>query len=450
MTVLAGCGNGIAPGTSSQRAELAPTDENIPHFGRSIAASGDGSTVVISTRFDEPPTGDTAPAAYVYERAGGTWSRSSLSIPNRGLWSGAFDVSITDDSSTILVGAARFNPPDGTGTGGVFVYERDGESWSRRGTITTPDSDDSNTFGSAVAVSGDGTTALLCTPKSATVFDHGDGEWSRGTTLHIAAEVMSPRRGPAVALSKDGKTALVGGYLYPSPVGPPYVRSRPVEDNSPNESIEAAPRSGETADETTTVASRDTGSFPTASSSRYRGKAVVFERSREEWSRQATFVPGANGRLMGASVALTADGSTALVGVPFTDAYMFDSEYDPMNETTGTVLVFERDGGSWSLETEFTVDEPKAYTSLGESISVSADGSTAIVGNDIPTNTAEAEPVPAYVFARDNEKWSRERSLTLDSDNDEGEYTSVALANGGETTFLSRSGHGYAGRVFVV
>jgi len=153
---------------------------------------------------------------------------------------------------------------------------------------------------------------------------------------------------------------------------------------------------------------------------------------------------------MGASVALTADGSTALVGVPFTDAYMFDSEYDPMNETTGTVLVFERDGGSWSLETEFTVDEPKAYTSLGESISVSADGSTAIVGNDIPTNTAEAEPVPAYVFARDNEKWSRERSLTLDSDNDEGEYTSVALANGGETIFLSRSGHGYAGRVFVV
>jgi hypothetical protein len=77
----------------------------------------------------------------------------------------------------------------------------------------------------------------------------------------------------------------------------------------------------------------------------------------------------------GASVALSGDGNTAIVGGPSDD------------KTTGATWVFVRSGGVWSQQGDklvgtgaYRADESGVPLGQGMSIALSADGDTAIVG----------------------------------------------------------------------
>jgi hypothetical protein len=71
------------------------------------------------------------------------------------------------------------------------------------------------------------------------------------------------------------------------------------------------------------------------------------------------------GRGQGSSVALSSDGSTAIVG-----AY----------ENAGAASVFTRTGGVWSQQGDTLVGTEAAGANQGWSVAISADGNTAIVG----------------------------------------------------------------------
>jgi hypothetical protein len=78
----------------------------------------------------------------------------------------------------------------------------------------------------------------------------------------------------------------------------------------------------------------------------------------------------------GQSVALAADGNTALVGAPTADG------------EAGTVSVFTRTGSTWTQQSELTPNggEEIGNGGFGSSIALSADGSTAVVSG--PATTA--------------------------------------------------------------
>ena len=102
-----------------------------------------------------------------------------------------------------------------TNTGAATVYTFANGSWSAGTALTPPTS--SEAFGTSVALSGAGTTALVGDPNggaafsgTATVYTFNGTSWSAGTALTDPDPADAFAFGTSVALSNDGSTALVG------------------------------------------------------------------------------------------------------------------------------------------------------------------------------------------------------------------------------------------------
>jgi hypothetical protein len=179
-------------------------------------------------------------------------------------------------------------------------------------------------FGYSVAMSADGNTALIGGVNDSAdvgavwVYTRSGSTWTQqGSKLTGAGETGAGQFGQSVALSADGNTALIGGY-------------------------------------------RDNTNI---------GAAWVFTRSGSTWTAQgskltATGETGAGN--FGRSVALSADGNTALIG----------GHLD--NGGLGAAWVFTRSGSSW------TQRGPKLTGTgqFGVSVALSADGNTALIGGN--------------------------------------------------------------------
>jgi hypothetical protein len=112
------------------------------------------------------------------------------------------------------------------------------------------------------------------------------------------------------------------------------------------------------------------------------GVAWVFTRNGLLWSQQGAKLvpkdrlPGAGGGF-GSSIALSADGHTALIGGPWD------------NNSTGAAWVFAPSGGVWTQQGSKLLPAggvTQAY--FGASVALSADGNTAVIGGWLDNNRA--------------------------------------------------------------
>jgi hypothetical protein len=185
----------------------------------------------------------------------------------------------------------------------------------------------------------------------------------QGPKLIGTGAVGSANQGVSVALSADGNTAIVGG---------------PGPNNAERErSLSVGPA----------------------------GAAWVFTRSGGVWTQQDKLVGttdayGGGLWSQGMSVALSADGNTAIVGGPSD------------NRTTGAAWVFTRSGGVWAQQGSKLVGSGARLAAplpqgQGMSVALSADGNTAMVGGW----GSEA----AWVFARSGGVWTQQGNKLVGS-----------------------------------
>src|ERR1017187_4974771 len=123
----------------------------------------------------------------------------------------------------------------------------------------------------------------------------------------------------------------------------------------------------------------------------------------------------------GSSGALSADGSTALVGGPFDN---------PGIGASGAAWVYLRNSAAaWAQQGLKLVGNGGVTPSQGSSVALSADGNTALVGG--PQDESSAAGGAVWVFTRTNGAWSQQGSKLVPSD-PSGSFdevgTSVALA----------------------
>ncbi len=189
-------------------------------------------------------------------------------------------VALSSDGNTALVGAPR----DNSFQGAAFVFTRTGSVWTQQGPRLKGSEGLVNPFfGSAVALSADGNTALIGGSGdnngkgAAWVFTRTGSTWTQQGPKLTGSEETAPQPnfGVAAALSAEGNLALVGG---------------------PNETVG------------TTIGD---------------GAVWAFTRSAGKWSQQGKKITakgecctGAEGGLFGWSIALSAAGTTALIGAP--------------------------------------------------------------------------------------------------------------------------------------
>jgi len=349
-----------------------------PYQGTSVALSAAGTTAIVGGYSDSNDVG----GAWVFTESGGTWTQQTKLVgsgysgtPHQG-WS----VALSGDGTTAIVGGYN----DDNGIGAAWVFTESGGTWTQQTELVGSGYSGTPNQGISVALSADGTTAIVGGYNddnfvgAAWVFTQSDGTWTQQTKLVGSGYSGHPRQGISVALSADGTTAIVGGYIDDSLVG----------------------------------------------------AAWVFTQSGGTWTQQGSKLVGSGysgTSYQGQSVALSGDGTTAIVGGPGDDNFV------------GAAWVFTQSGGTWTQQTKLVGSGYSGSPDQGIAVALSADGTTAIVSGQDDNNIAGA----AWVFTQSGGTWTQQGSKRVGTGAvgaDVFQGTSVALSANGTTAIVGGNG----------
>jgi hypothetical protein len=310
-------------GVWTQQAKLVGTGGGAAEQGASVAISADGNTAIVGG----PHATSNAGAAWIFTRSGNVWTEQGSKLVGTGGGANAgqgSSVSISADGNTAIVGA----PGAASDTGAAWIFVRSGGAWTQQGSkLVGTGASGAAVQGWSVALSADGATALVGGPDdkggtgAAWVYTLSGGVWTQQGAKLVGTGATGPAsQGSAVALSADGNTAFVGG---------------------PDDASNA-------------------------------GAAWIFVRSGGVWTQQGAKLVGTGATGVahqGSSVALSADGNTAIMG-GYQD-----------NSSIGAFWALTRSGTTWTQQGNKLVGAGTVNISeQGTSIALSADGKIAIVG----------------------------------------------------------------------
>jgi FG-GAP repeat len=402
-------------------------------FGASAALSSSGDTAVIGAPRDDSGVG----AGWVFVFSGGKWIQQGEKLTGGAEESGAgqfgWSVALDSEANTAVIGG----PSDNGGTGAAWVFVFSGGKWIQQGEKLTATGESGKAeFGWSVALSGEGTYALVGGPEdssktgAAWVFVFSGGKWvQQGEKLTGTGEVGAGELGYSVALAPEAETALVGGFGDSSQVGAAWAFTRSAGKwSQQGEKLVADGESGD-GDFGTGVAVSENGNTALVGGpldNADAGAAWVFTRTGSEWSQQGGKLTGAGesgSGEFGWSVALSADGNTALVGGP------------EDNSKAGAAWVFTRTGNVWSPQgAKLTGSGEVGAGELGYSVALAANGDTAVVGGFGDNGDVGA----TWVFTRAGTSWSQDGGkLTGTGESGNGAFGySVAVSPAGTTALI--------------
>ena len=260
--------------------------------------------------------------------------------------------------------------------------------------------------GFAVSVSGDGNTAIVGGGfdnkiGASWIYTRSTGVWTQQGPKLVNTLVHPSWQGYSVAISADGNTAIVGDVYDDNAIGAARIYSRQggVWSQQGVKLVDGGAESNNIYQGASVAISSDGNTVIVGGygDNNINGAAWVYTRSGTVWTQQGeklvgTGVVGTTGAGQGISVSLSSDGSTAIVG----------GYYD--NSNTGAAWVYTRDGGVWTQQGEKLVGTGAiGKAKQGISVSLSSDGNTAVVGGN-SDNTAIGA---VWIFTRSGGVWSQ-------------------------------------------
>lgn len=284
-------------------------------------------------------------------------------------------VAISRDGTTAIVGAFLSNGIDGEpATGSAYIFNRDGGSWVQETKLTANDGQTNDQFGRSVALSTGGEKAVIGAPLdddkgSAYVYDQSSDSWRQEAKITAGNDELGDI-GSSVAISNDGTTIVVSH----------------LSDSDPS-------------------------------------SAYIFNKRNDSWSEKTKLVAedGAERDFFGAAMALSGDGRIALFG----------ATGDVGLDFGGSAYVFTETSGSWEQDAKITVANGET-SEFGTSVSLSNDGTTAVIGAP-----RDGESGAAYVFNEINGSWQRGARLASDIPDDTDIFgDSTAISGDGETALI--------------
>ena len=190
-------------------------------FGFDVAIVGDGQTIAVGSPRDSTG-GLERGSVTIFTRTGSSWAEG-VTIRRTGVLANTehfgYALAMTPDASRIAIGVpgaatALIRP------GMVTVVDRPAGGWTTppaQQSITAPVPVDAARFGQAVAISSDGSTfiaggpALTSNRGMAAVFTHVGASWS-GTAITPAGLPATSFFGDAIAMSGDGRSAVIAAW----------------------------------------------------------------------------------------------------------------------------------------------------------------------------------------------------------------------------------------------
>lgn len=269
-----------------------------------------------------------------------------------------------------------------------------------------------------------------------------DGAWTQQAKLVADDGDENDKFGRAVALTGDGETALVGAdgdkepngeNRYGDGAGSAYVFNR--NGGSWEQQAKLAANDGEGGDLfgwSVAIA----GATPTALVGCSRTDAAyVFTRTDGTWEQRTKLAAdeGEERAGFGSSLGISDDGGTALIGA------FVDSE--PNGQRAGSAYVFTGGGASWNERAKIAADDGDENDQFAHSVALSADGRIALAGADPDEDPNGARAGSAYVFTADGTSWSQQTKLAADDGDTNDRFGfAAALGNRGGTALIGAPG----------
>lgn len=401
------CATGATGELVQQDLEFPVNAQSYQRFGRNVAI--DGTIVAVGSPVEEGASqgiggnpnlygADDSGAAYIYEISnGGLVFQKYIKSSNAETYD-TFGNALALSGNTLVV-AAELEDCNSTGingvqtnngfldSGAVYVFVRNGTTWTQQAYIKASNTDRYDIFGSSVAISGDtmvvgargesgGSSGVNGNQSdnsaqasgAAYVFVRNGGVWTQQAYLKASNTNAGDFFGSSVAISGD--TIVVGA---------------PEEDGN--------------------------GSGQSDNSATSSGAVYVFTRYRGVWSQQA-YLKAANpdsGDKFGTTVAVY--DNTAFVGAPYEASGatgINGDESDNSKPQTGAVYGFERVGAAWSKNVYIKMNHV-APSLFGSSIALAGD----VVAVGAPNGSVGELRSGSGVsmFYRNNRVWSHQESI---------------------------------------
>jgi hypothetical protein len=313
-----------------EASDLAVDDQ----FGQALAISADGNTALIGAARKSTFTG----AAYVFTRSAGVWTQKQKLTATGGATNEAFGaaVALSTDGLTAIIGAPTEDTSPNTNNGAAYVFTLSSGTWTQQVKLLASDLANSTNLGESVALSSDGSTAIVGAPSAdispntlsgaAYVFTRSGTTWTQQQKLLASDRADSDLFSGSVSLSSDGNTALIGA--------------------------------------------RQEGTSPTTTN----GAVYVFTRSGTTWTQQQKLLASdrATGDNFGYSVSLSSDGLVAIIGAPFEDT-------TTTNSGDGAVYMFTRSGSTWTQQAKLLASDASSSAVFGSQVSILPDNSKVVI-----------------------------------------------------------------------
>lgn len=222
----------------------APNPSADDRMGNSLALSGDGNTLIVSTVFEDgdgvgvnPAVNELTPdagALYVYRYDGSAWHFSDyLKASNPSNWDNfGTGVAISSDGQVIAVGANKEDGSTGN-SGAAYVFRLEGGTWQGPVYIKASNSDSGDQFGDSVSLNGDGSVLVvgavlesgsgagvdpahdndLAGAGAAYVYRYDGSNWAQSSYLKASNPGSGDEFGSSVQLNREGTLLLVGSPL---------------------------------------------------------------------------------------------------------------------------------------------------------------------------------------------------------------------------------------------
>jgi len=201
-------------------------------FGVSVAL--DGETAIVGANGDDHPDG-TQGSVYVFVRNGDTWTQqaklvgSEIDVDHPGF--AAVGISIEDD--TVAIGAATTDM-QGKDSGAVYIFVRNGTTWTQQARLLPSDGKREDQFGSYTALDNDTLIVGACRCHDSNIEGGAAYVYTRNGGIWTQQEKLSPGDGIpgdafGVSLAIDGDRAVVGssgGNQLGQGAGAAYVLMR--------------------------------------------------------------------------------------------------------------------------------------------------------------------------------------------------------------------------------
>jgi hypothetical protein len=395
-------------------------------FGSSVAIDGD--TVVVGARSEDSGAagvnGNQADnsigesgAAYVFVRTGVTWTQQAyLKASNPGAGD-EFGISVAIDGDTIVVGA-RDESSSATGVdgdqaddstqfaGAVYVFTRDGTTWSQQAYLKASNTGGGDFFGASVAIDGD--TIIVGAENEDGSAPGVDGDQADNGTASAGAVYV---------FTRSGSTWSQEAYLKSSNPGSGDWFGISVDISGDSIVVGASNE-----DSSATGVDGDQQSDTAVGS----GAAYVFVRSASTWSQQA-YLKASNtgaGDDFGTSVAI--DGNTVVVGSIDEDSNATGVNGNEANNSasnSGAVYVFTRNNVAWAQQAYIKASNTGAGDDFGTSVDIEGDtvlvaavaedsGSTGVNGDQ---GQGGPDTGAVYVFTRTGSTWAQSAYIKASS-----------------------------------